>query len=325
MSARTSLAQTYSDLAIMLDAGLPILRSLDVVIEGRKGYLKRVVSQVRESLGKGAGLAEALAGHRSVFPDIDRMLIAAAETSGSLPTSLKMLAEWHEFVNRITRRVILGLIYPFLILHVAAFVFGLPGWVLGRVTGTQFLFGAMRILMFLYVPTIIVVACVHFKQRVPLLRLPLDLAVLRIPVLGQAVYHMSVCRFAKAFNMMYSGGVPMAESTARATVATGNYFVERQFAGAQESVRQGGAAWEGLSERLPTEYRHLWQIGEETGELDQTTSKIAEIAADRADLMFKEFSIWLPRIVYFIIMAVLAVMIVMMASQVYGNMDIPSF
>jgi type II secretory pathway component PulF len=115
----------------------------------------------------------------------------------------------------------------------------------------------------------------------------------------------------------------MAESTAKATLATGNYFVERLFAGAQDSVRQGGAAWEGLSQRLPAEYRHLWQIGEETGELDQTTSKIVEIATDRADLMFTEFSIWLPRVVYFIILAVLAVMILGLASQVYGNL--PAF
>jgi type II secretory pathway component PulF len=322
MSAKNSLAQAYYDLAMMLDAGLPILRSLDVVIEGREGFFKRILSKVRESLAKGSTLAEALSEHRSVFPNIDRMLIAAAEASGSLPLSLKTLGHWHEFVHRITRRLMMGLIYPFLLLHIAGLVIGLPALVLGQIGAMGYLFGVLRILLWLYVPTAIVVACLYFKDKVPLLRRPLDFAVLRIPVLGRAVYHMSVCRYAKAFNMLYSGGVPMAESTARATLATGNYFVERLFAGAQDSVRQGGAAWEGLSERLPAEYRHLWQIGEETGELDQTTNKIAEIAADRADLMFTEFSRWLPRVVYFIIMAVLAVMILTLAGQVYGNLPV---
>jgi type II secretory pathway component PulF len=318
MSSKAKLAQAYYDLSVMLDAGVPILRSLDIAIEGRRGYLKRVFTQIRASIAKGTDLTAALTEHRNVFPPMDRMLIEAAETSGALGTSFKMLSEWHEFVHRITWRMIMGLIYPFLILHIGAFAFFVPDFVFGRITTSQFLFGALRILMLLYVPTAIVLACIRLKERVPLFGLPLDFITLRIPILSQAVYHMSVCRYAKAFSMMYAAGVPVTEVTERATRATGNAIIAGLFAGGAASVRAGGLAWEGYSKRLLPQYLHLFQIGEESGELDKTTEKIAEIAGDRADLYFTAFARWLPIFVYMAIMAVLIIMIFRLFVRTYS-------
>jgi len=321
MSARSRLAQAYFDLATLLDAGVPILRSFDILIEGRQGPLKHTFRQVRESLSEGANLAESLNRHRHVFPDLDRMLIEAAETSGSLGDSFKMLSQWHEFVQRLTRRMQMGLIYPFLILHLAAFVVNLPDFVLGKIIAPQYLMRVLFILSFLYIPTILVVVAIRLRDRIPLLRLPLDFVALHIPVLGQAIYHMSVCRYARAFAMLYKAGVPMTETTERATRATGNVLVARQFAGGQATVRQGAMAWEGFSSRLPAEYRHLWQIGEETGELDKVAAKVADISGDRADLFFTAFANGFPKVVYFAIMIVMAMMVLRMWSQVYGNLD----
>lgn len=319
MGARTRLARAYYDLSVMLDAGVPVLRSLDIVIDGRQGYFKRVFRQIRESLAKGTGLAESMSKHR-IFPDLDRMLIEAAETSGSLGESFKMLSEWHEFIHRITRRMMMALVYPVFLLHFAAMVFRLSHLALGRVTVAGYLQGVLGILMFLYIPAITVIAFVLLRDRAPLLRLPLDWIVLKIPVLGQAVYHLSICRYAKAFAMMYKAGVPIAEATRRATQATGNVIVAARFAGGEEAVRKGGAAWEGFSRRLPAEYRHLWQIGEETGELDKTAAKVGEIAGDRADLYFKAFASGFPKVVYIAIVIVVGIIVVTIASQYYGNL-----
>jgi type II secretory pathway component PulF len=321
MGSRANLSQAYYDLATMLNAGLPILRSLDIVVEGRKGYLKRVFSQIRETVGKGSSLAEALDEHPRVFPDLDRMLVEAAETSGSMGDSLTVLSEWHTFVRRLIRQMIVGLIYPFLILHIAVFVLMGPSLVLGQVTPTEYLLGVLHLLMYIWVPTGIVVLLVLMRERFPVLRLPLDYAVQRIPVLGVAVYHMAICRYAKAFAMMYGAGVPITETVERAGRVTGNVIVARLFQGAKASVRAGGMACEGFSKRLPSEYRQLWQIGEETGELDKTTAKIAEIAGDRADLYFTEFARWLPKIIYFIILGILAAMVILMAMQYMQNLS----
>ena len=61
MSSRTQLGQAYFDLATMLDAGMPILRTLDIMVEGRQGYLKQIFIKMRDKVAKGCGLAEAMA------------------------------------------------------------------------------------------------------------------------------------------------------------------------------------------------------------------------------------------------------------------------
>lgn len=325
MSLKIRLAQAYHDLSVMMDAGVPILRSLDIAIEGRRGYLKRVFSQIREAISKGSSLAEAVGSHRDVFRDMDLMLIDAAETSGSLSLAFKMLGQWYEFSHRIAQRMAMGLIYPVVVLHIAAFVVGIRGLILGGMTVMEYLRQTLGILMFLYVPATAVIAAMALRDRVPMLAYPLDYLVLKIPVLGQAVYHVSVSRYARAFAMMYGAGVPITEVTQRATRATGNTVVARLFAGGIASVRAGGLAWEGYSKRLKPQYLHLFQIGEETGELDRTASKIAEIAGDRADLMFTEFARWLPRVVYLIIACFVAYMIIQIAQQIYGNIPMDIF
>jgi len=320
MASRTRLAQAYYDLAVLLDAGVPILRSLDMVIQGRQGHLKQVFSRIRESLSKGSSLAEAMGKQRHVFPEMDRLLVEAAETAGSLNDSFKMLSQWHEFVCRITRRIRMGLMYPFFILHVAAFVLGFPSLVLGKINLLEYLRQAAGVLLFLYVPLGVVLLILSLQGRAYWLRLPLDYLVLWIPWLGKAIYHLSICRYAKAFSMLYRAGVPISECTERATVATGNVIVAQLFEGGIASVRAGGMACDGFSKRLPTEYRQLWQIGEESGELDRTVDKIAEVSAYRADQLFTTFAFWLPRIIYFIILGVMAMMIVQLWTEIYSGL-----
>jgi len=317
------LAQAYYDLATMLDAGMPILRALEITIEGRQGYFKQAFFRLRETISEGSGLAEAMAEQRQVFGDLDRMLVEAAETSGSLGDAFTMLADWYDFMHKIMGRLRMGLILPFLILHIAALVFPLPSAVLGGLSMQAYGLTALRIVLLLYIPTAIVITCLLLKEKVRQVQYPMDYIALRIPLLGQAIYQLSICRYTKAFGMLYKAGVPMIESTTRANQAVGNAIVAQQFAGGMESVRQGGMAWEGFSPKLPPEYRHLWQVGEEVGELDRTVDKIAEISGDRADLLFTEFARWLPRVVYAMVAVMLIIMIGRLAGQVYGNL--PTF
>jgi type II secretory pathway component PulF len=212
------------------------------------------------------------------------------------------------------------LIYPVLILHIGAFVYGLPSFVLGGITTWGYLFLTARILLLFYVPAVIILLLLHLRDRAPGLRVPFDFLVLRIPALGTAVYHLSICRYAKAFSMLYKAGVPITETAERATRATGNAIMARMFQGGLASVRQGGMVWEGFSKRLPAEYLQLWQIGEESGELDRTVDKVAEIAGDRADFWFNIFAFWAPWVVYACIAVMLIIMIFKLFSQTYGSL-----
>jgi type II secretory pathway component PulF len=256
--------------------------------------------------------------HRHVFPDMDRMLIEAAETSGSLNDSFKMLSQWHEFMHRITRRIQVGLIYPMFMLHIGALVYGVASMFMDNLTLSGCLMLVVRILLLFYVPAAAIVLLLRFQDRVPNIRVPFDFLVLKVPLLGKGIYQLSICRYAKAFGMLYKAGVPITEATERATRATGNEIVAARFQGGIASVRQGGMAWEGFSRRLPNEYLQLWQIGEESGELDKTVDKIAEIAADRADLRLKEFAFWLPVFIWAVMATVLIIMFFKLFYKAYG-------
>ncbi len=319
MITRSGLAQAYYDLATLLDAGVPILRSLDILVQGRQGQLKHTFTRIRESLERGSSLSESVDKHRNTFPEMDRMLIQAAETSGSLGDAFKMLSQWHEFVHKITWKVLCGMVYPLFCLHAAAFIVPGPEVILGKIGLGAYLVQALRILSILYIPAALVIGIVYFGPRASFLRRLVDWLVLKIPIFGQAMYHLCVSRYAKAFGMLYKAGVPITECTQRATRVTGNLVIASLFSGAIQSVRKGGTVCEGFSTRLPAEYRDLWQIGEETGELDKTASKVAEIAADRADLFFQEFARWFPIVVWAVIAMVLVYMIFKTARQ------IPSF
>jgi type II secretory pathway component PulF len=324
MSARRRLAQTYYDMATLLDAGIPILRSFSTLIEGRQGSMKRTLEQMRDSLSQGSSLSEAMDEHPKTFPEMDRMLIQAGETAGSTGNSLQMLSQWHEFVHRITWQVLGGVAYPLFSLHAAAFIVPGPDLVLGKIGLASYLLQALKILSIVYVPTAMVMVILSLGPKANPLRRFLDRIALIIPIFGQAMYHLSVSRHARAFGMLYKAGVPITECTQRAHRATGNLVMADLFAGSVDSVQAGKMACDGFSKRLPAEYRDLWRIGEESGELDKTVDKVAEIATDRANLYFREFARWLPVVVWAAIAAVLVYMIFKTASQIpsfSGNFD----
>lgn len=320
VGTRNRLAESYYDMATLLDAGVPIMRSIDILVAGRQGQLKRTFGAVRESLAKGSSLSESVNEHRNVFPEMDRMLIQAAETSGLLGDSFKMLSQWHEFVHKITWRMISGMFYAVFCLHAAAFILPAVPLILGRIGFGGYFARVLEVLSFLYVPALLVIATAYFRPRTSVLRWSLDWLILRIPVLGQAVYHLAVSRYAKAFAMLYKAGVPITECTQRAQLVTGNAVVAGLFAGATISVREGALASDGLSSRLPAEYRDLWRIGEEAGELDKMADKVAEMAADRADLYFTAFASGFPKVIYFAVMAFMAVMVLYMWSHLYDGL-----
>ena len=315
-------ANMYYKLATLVDAGIPLLRTLDAAAEGEARSVNRALLEVRRSVGKGMGLAEAMGRHRGIFGEFDCVLIEAADTSGRLEECFKMLADWYQFLRRARNTVLTGLIYPLFMLLIAAFVIPLPGLILGRTDFWSYLWGVATFLGVFYVPVGSLMAILILGPRWPLTRFILDHLLLRIPLLGKGILELSISRFCRAFNMLYKAGVPITQCFAKAPQVAGNRVVARMFEGGARAVTQGRDAGTGLSKGLPAEYVDLWRIGEESGQLEKSVDKIAEISADRADLVLTEFARWLPRIIYFAIMAILIREVFKLVSQIGGAYNI---
>ncbi len=295
-----SLAMAYDNLSTMLDAGVPLLRSLNTIASGLEPRMKKAFLAVADGVSKGNPLAETMSQNRRVFSPLDIMLIDAGETSGNLAELVSLLAGWHEMSRRMLRKMLAGLLLPVLILTIAAFVIPLPNYILGNQRMGDFLLNVVGILLLFWIPAVIVVLVVRMTPKTGLLRRVLDHIVLRIPVLGTAMYKLALCRFLWVFHALCKAGVPLVDCVGMAIPSAGNAVVGDLFRPAAERVRAGEPMGGGLSSKLPIELVEMWKVGEETGTLDEVTKRLAQQNTEAAEFWLAEFARWFPRFVYFL-------------------------
>ncbi len=320
MGKTAKLAVAYHNLSVTLEAGVEIMRALDIVAQGQKGGLKKAFYGTRESISNGNGVFESMKKYHTAFPEVDLMLIEAAETSGKYPECFQLLSKWHEFRLKIFRIITSGMILPLFILHFALLILPVPRLVMSQnLTWINYVWAVLRPLIAIYLIVFIFGFSYRFFKKLSFLKYILDTIILWIPLLGIAVWELAIARFCFTFNMLNKAGVPILQGLPLAVKLTGNKVVAKIFQGGVESVQNGNSAFEGFSGRMPIDYKNLWQVGEETGELTKTVDKIAEISSDRADLYFTEFAKWFPRIIYGIISLWMAYQIITFYTGYISN------
>ena len=312
----SKLATAYNNLSQMLAAGVPVQRSLNTLIPGLQGQLQEAFLALADGVAQGNPLTYTMVLHPKVFDPVDIMIVEVGEKSGNLPELIGLLSRWHEMSSRMLKRMISGLLLPILVLTVAAFVFPLPSFVLGDTSLTSYLFQVVGILMLFWVPAGIIVLIIRTTPKTGQARRVLDTVALRIPVLGSAIHKLAIGRFCWAFHMLCNAGVPYTESVDMAMSVTGNLVVADLFEPAAESVKAGQLMSEGLSNKLPFELVEMWKIGEETGQLDDVTKRLANNYSEQADFWFGEFTRWFPRFIYLLICIVLIYMIFQLAGSI---------
>jgi type IV pilus assembly protein PilC len=297
------IATAYHNLSVMLDAGMPILKSLNITTQGLSGGLKKIFSALTKSVSQGNTIPEAIAKYPMVFAPLDLMLIEAADISGNLPQSFNMLSQWYDFCNKIKMTILSGLMFPFAVLNIAALIGPLPTLFLAKISIAGYLTTVIQILALFYIPAAVILVIFRYMPKAVIFRRGLDIITLKIPLLGQAVYHIAITRYCWAFHMLYKAGVPIIQCAQKSPAITGNSVVAALFEGAAQSAKNGNPVYEGFSRQLPPEFLNLWKIGEETGKLEDVTKRLGDNAADTAQHLFEEFAKWLPKIIYFAVAA----------------------
>ncbi len=311
----------YQNLSTLLASGVPILRALQTTGRGVRGKWRRVFNEMHDYVAGGNSLAEAMAQHRRMFLKMDVLVVETGEISGNLPQALELLSDWYKLLNRMKALIRSGMILPVLLIHFMA-VLGpaptlLPQLIQGGADWGIFGHSVIRtLLVWFYIPAAAIWAVINLTPQTGITRRFLDEVVMMVPLLGKGIRYQAISRYCRAFSMFISAGVDGVESARKATEVTGNGAVANCFKGAAEAAKEGKPFSEGLSKRLPLMFREQWMVGEETGQLDEITRRLADSTAETAERAFKEFSVWFPRIVYFIVLFKMASMIL----QGYGNM-----
>ena len=186
----------------MLEAGVPLVRSLNTVASGPQPRVRKAFTAVAGGVSKGNSLADTMRLNPRVFSPLDVMLIDAGETSGNLAELVGLLAKWHELSARMLRRMLSGLMLPVVVLTIAAFAVPVPSFVLGGWNFGSYLSGVVGILLSFWIPAALIVLIIRATPKTGALRRALDHLVLRVPLLGKAMYKLALGRFLWVFHAM---------------------------------------------------------------------------------------------------------------------------
>lgn len=314
------IEKAYFQMATLLDAGIPITRSLQTVAAGQRGRLKKAFVFLDDQVSEGIQLNEAMAKKRRLFAPLDITMVAAAEESGNLPATFKMLADWYELQLKIRRKLIGGMMLPVVVLHLAIFLAELTPLFLGYITPNEYLQICFTKLAWVWGVFLVVRLFLKLMPERGIIRLPFDSVLLIIPLLRRPLYHLALSRFCRSFYMLYSAGIPITNAAELATGLTGNNFVSLLVRGAAKSAGAGRPMYQGFNRQLlPVELFSLWETGEESGMLDNTTLRLAKMYHDLADHGFDVFVYWVPKIAYAIVAYYMLRMIGRNLRMIYGG------
>lgn len=283
-------------LATLIGSGLPLLRSLRVLKEQRKGGAVAVLGRVSEDIESGALFSEALAKHPASFPKIYVSMVKAGEAGGALESVLNRLAEFMEKEAKLKGKIKAAMAYPLVIVVVATGILTfimlkiVPTFVqifadmeAGDLPGPTLLLMKLSNLMtqrWYLIVIFVVVMFILFKimNKIKFTKFYIDMVKMRAPVFGPVIAKTIVARFARTFATLITSGVPILQSLQIVRDTTGNEVVSKGINEIRNRVREGeGIAGPMLRAKVfPSMVTNMVAVGEETGAMDAMLEKIAE-------------------------------------------------
>lgn len=293
--------------ATMIDAGIPILRCLDILhTQTKDAALKNALDSVRKDVKSGMALNEAMEKHPLVFSDLFVNMIRAAEVAGILDQILDRLATFLEKDLEVRQKIKSAMMYPVMVLVfsflvlVALFMFVLPKFKeifasmnVEMPAMTKFLFSASDFLIgYWWALAGLAIGMVFVLKayiRKPKGKYQYDWLKLRFPIFGELVLKLAVARFARTLGVLVSSGVPLMRTLEIVGQTSGNQVLAHAIEGTRQSIREGQplSAPFAATGLFPAMVIHMMDIGEESGRLSEMMVKIADFYEQEVDATIK--------------------------------------
>jgi type IV pilus assembly protein PilC len=291
------------ELASLIQAGLPIVTSLEILIERRKNpAFRRALLDIRDQVKAGAALSEAFDSQGGLFPKLYSSSLASGERSGEIATVLRRYIGYAKTVLAVRKKVISALIYPSILLTMACgLVVLLLTYILPKFRefyadfntelplATRLLVGFsgfVRDNLFLLAAAIVasLVGGAAYV-RTPGGQTALDRWKLKVPLLGPIWHRYAISRFTRTLGTLVSGGIPLVTGLEIAARAIGNLVFESEMLKVAQKVREGGALWESLEQTgLMTDMSiEMIKVGESTGALEEMLTNVANFYDEEID------------------------------------------
>jgi len=292
------LAIFTRQLATLLQAGLPLLRSLEVMVrQERNKRFKAVLEQIADQVKSGNSFSDGLSQHPKVFDRLYINMIKAGEAGGVLDVVLARLATFMEKAIKTKKKVKSAMVYPIVVVGVAVAIVALLMVVV--VPRFQTIFDDMLGGAALPAPTQLVIGVSNFLRENIIISIVLLVLVIfggkfllntsfgsrifnwcaiNLPKVGDLARKVNIARITRTFGTLLSSGVPILQSINITKDITGNVYYSNALSRIHDSVRDGEslAAPMEREDVFPNMVTSMVDVGEETGQLDEMLNRIAD-------------------------------------------------
>ena len=287
----------------MINAGLPLVQAMTILAEqSQNKTLSEIMRKVVFDVESGNTVADALAKHPQAFSNLYVNMVAAGEAGGILDTILMRLATFMEKNDALIRKVKGAMIYPGVIMTVAAIavtvllIFVIPVFEnlfasagLALPLPTRIVMGASRFLKgyWYIVLGVIGVSAFMFKRYHATSngKLKIDRFMLKVPVLGDVLRKSAVSRFTRTLGTLVSSGVSILDGLEITAKTAGNRVVQDAIMESRSSIAGGDTIAAPLKKSgvFPPMVISMISVGEQTGGLDEMLAKIADFYDEEVD------------------------------------------
>ena len=299
-------------MAALIDAGVPIVRSLEMLASQQTQPLfKRALTAICIEVNQGTTLGSAMRRWPMVFDRLMVSMVEAGEAGGVLDETLRRLAKLQEDVAKLQNQIKGALGYPVAVLFIAIAVFlGMTIFIIPQFADIFKSLGAelpaftqmlVDLSSFLrspeyMLPIIAVIALAVFLfsryYDTPVGRMGVDRVLLKIPLFGDLILKSATAQFCRTFSALSRAGVPILQALEILKQTSGNAAVQEALDRARNDVQEGISLSKSLLSKqiFPDMALSMLAIGEETGEMDAMLSKVADFYEEEVGLIVKNLT-----------------------------------
>jgi type IV pilus assembly protein PilC len=330
------------ELAALLKAGLPLLQTLDLMLERmHNATFKAVLTDVRDRVKSGEDLSEAFAFHGDLFPRLYPSSLKAGEKSGELEQVIRRFIRYMKLVLDARRRVVSALVYPAVLVCLSIgmiavmAVYVVPKFMsFFTELGTDLPLITQVVLSIstfatqnwpiILIGLVVGVIALRSWRNTDSGRLAVDRFQLRVPFLGPVLHRFAMSEFCRSLSTLLSGGIPLVPAFEIATASVGNAYVRSRVEPTIQMVREGKPFFAALeaSEIFTDMSIDMVKVGETTGSLDDMLGSVADFLDEQIETrMQRLLSLVEPMMLVFMgaIIAILLISIYLPMFSMLGS------
>jgi type IV pilus assembly protein PilC len=329
--SQKDLGMFTKQLGIMISAGVPILQSLEILHRSTKNpTLKIAIKRIATDVGEGKTIAEAMAAQKG-FDKLYCNLVKAGEAGGILDQILKKLTVHMEKQQKTKAQIKSAMMYPTIVVMVgvgvvwAMMIFVVPQftgmlkesgkeipWITQMVIDMSDFFGKYTGIM---VPGAIV-GLVSFNSyiKTPAGKIFWDNLTMRLPMFGGIVIKGNLSSFSNTLATLLNAGVSLIDALDICIETLDNGVIAKDIREVKKKVMEGKTLTEPLQkiEYFPELVCQMIRVGEQTGQIDQMLTRVAEVFEDEVDSLISTATKMIEPIIIVVLGGVIATILVAM-------------